>query len=205
MSDKTEKDAAPCPKTAVPGAFLLDIFVIGVTMQMVKKFELFRRGGGAVEEAFQKVYRRFRLYFYQNVFEQFRRQHGRITLTEAFDAGAIHALGRPTMGEFAAFVGASRPGATYRVGSLVEKGFVQKLPSSTDRRESILAVTDRFLEVGAAGDEYVHTVIGRMMERFSAEELSRLSRMRHIIADELMGEVDGAAARLRPLKKKEDL
>lgn len=149
-----------------------------------------------MEEALQKVYQNFRRYFYKNVFQNISRQHGQITLAEAFDVGAIYVLGQPTMSEFAQFVGVSRPGATYRVNSLVEKGLVRRAPSAADRRENRLQVTERFLSVATMGDRYVQTVAQRVQARFSPEEVQCFGRILRVIAGELMEETKVSAGDL---------
>ncbi|MFR9066277.1 MAG: MarR family transcriptional regulator [Faecalibacterium prausnitzii] len=45
------------------------------------------------------------------------------------------AMGEPTIAEFSRMMQISTPNAAYKIGSLVQKGYVEKIQSTTDRRE----------------------------------------------------------------------
>ena len=90
-----------------------------------------------LEERFQEVYSKFKLNFYRGIFDRISERVGSLTATEAFAVEAIYALREPRVGEFAEAIGISQPNATYRVNSLIKKGYVEKINSETDKRDTI--------------------------------------------------------------------
>ncbi len=99
-----------------------------------------------MKELLGRIYSNIRLIHYQNIFRTVKEKAGSLSATEAFSADVIHLLGGPTLSEFAEFLGISQPNATYKVNALVSKGYVVKAPGPSDRRESILNVTQKFLD-----------------------------------------------------------
>ena len=88
-----------------------------------------------LEEVFQDVYTKFKLHFYQNVFQRFATREATLTTVESFCMEGIMAMGEPTIAEFSRMMRISTPNAAYKIGSLVKKGYVEKIQSTTDRRE----------------------------------------------------------------------
>ena len=122
-----------------------------------------------LEEVFQDVYTKFKLHFYQNVFQRFATREATLTTVESFCMEGIMAMGEPTIAEFSRMMGISTPNAAYKIGSLVKKGYVEKIQSTTDRREY-------FLE--------------RVRKRFPAEDCDKMEQMLSVISTELMPELD---------------
>lgn len=87
-----------------------------------------------LEEVFQDVYTKFKLHFYQNVFQRFATREATLTTVESFCMEGIMAMGEPTIAEFSRMMRISTPNAAYKIGSLVKKGYVEKIQSTTDRR-----------------------------------------------------------------------
>ena len=87
-----------------------------------------------LEQAFQDVYTKFKLHFYQNIFQRFATREATLTTVESFCMEGIMAMGEPTIAEFSRMMGISTPNAAYKIGSLVKKGYVEKIQSTTDRR-----------------------------------------------------------------------
>ena len=75
-----------------------------------------------LEEVFQDVYTKFKLHFYQNVFQRFATREATLTTVESFCMEGIMAMGEPTIAEFSRMMGISTPNAAYKIGSLVKKG-----------------------------------------------------------------------------------
>ena len=92
-----------------------------------------------LEKAFQDVYTKFKLHFYQNVFQRFATREATLTTVESFCMEGIMAMGEPTIAEFSRMMQISTPNAAYKIGSLVKKGYVEKIQSTTDRRSTICA------------------------------------------------------------------
>ncbi len=143
----------------------------------------------ALEQLFVEVYTKFKLQFYSRIFKRFETREASLTAVETFCIEVIHALGTPTISEFANFVDISLANATYKVQSLEKKGYLTKERSKKDRREYRLVVTERFFEYLSFNINYVDTVIQRIEEHFSPQDVNTLKRMLNEISTELMSEV----------------
>ncbi len=111
-----------------------------------------------LEEVFQDVYTKFKLHFYQNVFQRFATREATLTTVESFCMEGIMAMGEPTIAEFSRMMGISTPNAAYKIGSLVKKGYVEKIQSTTDRREYFLRPTQKYIDYYSISYSYLHTV-----------------------------------------------
>ena len=143
-----------------------------------------------LEQKFEIVYTKFKLHFYQEIFERFQNREASLTTVETFAMETIQALGCPTINEFASFMRISPPNAAYKINSLIRKGYVQKIQSAHDKREYHLQVTQKYKDYYNISNDYVHAVTERIRQRFSPEECAKLEEMLTIINQELMPEVD---------------
>ena len=75
------------------------------------------------------------------------------------------------------------------MNNLVAKGYVEKVQSESDRREYHLRPTAKYMNYESISYSYLHTVVSRAQERFSAEDLAKLEEMLAIIDSELMPEI----------------
>lgn len=142
-----------------------------------------------LKDAFFTVYTKFKLHFYQAIFQRFQTREASLTTVETFCMESIQALGSPTVAEFAAFMCISTPNAAYKVNSLVEKGYIRKIQSQRDRREYHLEVTQKYIDYYNISIAYVSQVMDRIVERFTPQECVQLEEMLKIISQELMPEV----------------
>ena len=126
-----------------------------------------------LEEVFQDVYTKFKLHFYQNVFQRFATREATLTIAE-----------------FSRMMRISTPNAAYKIGSLVKKGYVEKIQSTTDRREYYLRPTQKYIDYYSISYSYLHTVIERVRQRFPAEDCDKMEQMLSVISTELMPELD---------------
>lgn len=143
-----------------------------------------------LEDAFSAVYKKFKFRYYQNVFAQAPDRELSLTTIESFCAEIIGALDEPTINEFASFVNISSPNATYRVNSLIQKGYIEKVQSETDKREYHLRMTDKYYKYYNIGQEYVNEVLKRVQSECSKEDIEVFNRILVKMRDELMPEVD---------------
>lgn len=143
-----------------------------------------------LHQAFNEVYTKFKLHFYQEIFRRFQDREASLTTVETFCMESIMALGRPTVNEFATFMCISPPNAAYKVNSLVKKGYIRKIQSPSDRREFHLEVTQKYIDYYNISYSYLSTVIERVRKRFPEEDVDKLEQMLTIISDELMPELD---------------
>ena len=142
-----------------------------------------------LQEKFERVYTKFKLHFYQEIFSRFQNREASLTTVETFAMETIQALGNPTVNEFASFMRISPPNAAYKINSLIRKGYVQKIQSEQDKREYHLQVTQKYRDYYNISSDYVHQVVDRMRKRFSPEDCARLEEALTIIDRELMPEV----------------
>ena len=149
-------------------------------------------GTGAVttlEQAFNEVYTKFKLHFYQEIFRRFQDREASLTTVETFCMESIMALGSPTVNEFATFMRISPPNAAYKVNSLVKKGYIRKVLSPDDRREYHLEVTQKYIDYYNISAAYTTEVVARVNRRFPPEDCAKLEEMLTIVSRELMPEV----------------
>lgn len=142
-----------------------------------------------LKHAFFNVYTKFKLHFYQEIFQRFQSREASLTTVETFCVETIQALGRPTVNEFATFMRISPPNAAYKVNSLVKKGYIRKVQSSQDRREYHLEVTQKYIDYYNVSISYMVEVMDRIARRFTAEECAKLEEMLTVVSQELMPEV----------------
>ena len=143
-----------------------------------------------LEQNFTEVYEKFELQFFRRVFENVRERDGSLSAMEAFSLEVIYLLREPTVGQFADFLNISQSNATYKVNSLIKKGYIERLNSQTDRREYHLVLSEKFLNYIGLFNNYEHTVMQRIAERFSPEDVQRFDEMLGVIARELMPECE---------------
>ena len=142
-----------------------------------------------LEKSFDQVYTKFKLHFYRTVFGRFQKREATLTTVETFCMEIIMALGQPTINEFSSFVGISPPNAAYKINNLIQKGYVRKEQSETDKREFHLVVTQKYIDYYNISYGYLGTVMNRIEARFSPEQVAQLEEMLQIISKELMPEI----------------
>lgn len=142
-----------------------------------------------LDQAFNHVYTKFKLHFYQQVFSRFENREATLTTVESFCMEVIMALGHPTIAEFSNMMHLSTPNAAYKINNLVKKGYVKKVQSTTDKREYHLYPTRKYVDYYSISYAYLQEVVDRAKQRFSAEELQKLEEMLRIVSDELMPEI----------------
>ena len=142
-----------------------------------------------LEKNFSDIYTKFKMSLYSKVFNQDIKVEDALSAMEVLCVELIYAMGRPTINEFASFAQLSPPNASYKVGSLVKKGYVNKVRSEQDKREYYLEVTDKYMQTYGVTYDYIGTVMKRIRQRFSPEQVAELEDILGIIDDELMPEV----------------
>lgn len=135
-------------------------------------------------EPLAEIYRKLRLYFYREVALQ--SSQNSLTFSESFCLEAIYSLGEPTINTFAQFMNISSPNATYKVNSLVQKGYLKKVRSAEDRREYHLVVTDKFSTFHEINTRGYEKTMERICHTFTEEELATLDQFMNRINDELV-------------------
>ncbi len=126
-----------------------------------------------IQDNFEKIYRRFRIELYRHIFSVLGERDGSLTVAEFFSAEAIYLMGKPTVGEFAKALAISLPNATYKVRSLIEKGYIRK-EEGADKRSFRLAVTDKFLCYYHEDFGYGRYIFDRLSERLTETQLAEV-------------------------------
>ena len=132
-----------------------------------------------------KCYDRLRLLSYRGLFRVLRERDSSLSAAEAYSVDVIYLLHGPTVKEFADCLGISQPNATYKINHLIQKGYVEKIPSQEDRREIHLHVTEKYMRYWNESSSTMHRAVNILEERFSKEEMAVFARMLETLADAL--------------------
>jgi len=130
-----------------------------------------------IAEAVSELYKNLRLSHYRNLFGQLREKAGSLSATEAFSAEVIYLLDRPTIGEFAEFIGISQPNASYKVNSLVTKGYLERVSNDDDHREAHLHVTKKFLDYYGRQLPDMTSAVSSAVSSFNEQEVQLLASL----------------------------
>ena len=142
-----------------------------------------------LREEFGRVYSKFKLHFYQKVFEKIEGRETCLTTVETFCMEIIYAAKGPTVNEFAKLANLSSPNAAYKVNHLMKKGYLEKIQSTEDKREYHLYATQKYLDYYNISYQYLDTVLNRLEGRFSKEELEVVKNVLKVMDEELMPEI----------------
>jgi DNA-binding MarR family transcriptional regulator len=142
-----------------------------------------------LDQTFGQVYTKFKLHFYKQIFSRFEDREATLTTVESFCMEVIMALGEPTIAQFSHMMNLSTPNAAYKINSLVKKGYVKRIQSTTDKREYRLRPTQKYIDYYNISYSYLHLVMERAKQRFSPDDLAKLEEMLQIVSDELMPEI----------------
>ena len=142
-----------------------------------------------LKDSFTEVYNKFKLQFYRGLFDQVRERDGSLSAMEAFSLEVIGILGEPTVGQFADFLNISQSNATYKVNSLIKKGYIERLNSTVDRREYHLKLSEKYYNYINLMDAYQREVIERIEERFPKEDVEKFEEILKVMSKELMPEI----------------
>lgn len=142
-----------------------------------------------LQKVFGNVYTKFKLHFYQKVFERLQDREASLTTVETFCMEIIYALDNPTVATFASVANISSPNAAYKINNLVKKGYIEKVQSETDKREYRLKVTEKYMNYYNISYNYMNVVMQRIEDRFSDDEIKVLEKMLKIVDEELMPEI----------------
>ncbi|MBO5609692.1 MAG: MarR family transcriptional regulator [Eubacterium sp.] len=135
------------------------------------------------------VYSKFRALYYRDVLHKVKLRELSLTTSEVYCVDIIHNLNKPTIQEFSNFIGISSPNATYKVNSLIKKGYLKKVQSETDKREYYLDVTEKYYRYYNINQKYLDIIENRLKETLSEEEFNIFNNTLIKIYDELIPEI----------------
>jgi len=124
-----------------------------------------------IEKLLLDITRKINLQFYKRIFSVVREREGSLTAMEVFSVEVIHSLNNPTISEFADFVGISRPGASYKVASLIQKGYITKESSFDDKREYRLKLTDKYYNYIKMYEDNFRSTVLEEEKKYSDEQV----------------------------------
>lgn len=128
-----------------------------------------------MKDKFETIYTQFRLEYYKNMFSSEKNHVGTLSAQEMISAEIIYLLKSPTMKQFADFIEVSQPNATYKVRSLIEKGYINKISSLEDGREYHLEVSDKFLKNYSQSNQYGDFILHKMESSLNKEEINQVN------------------------------
>ena len=137
-------------------------------------------------DSFNKVYTKFKLHFYKEVFKKWRDREVSLTTVETFCMEIIHALGKPTVSKFASFTSLSSANAADKINNLVKKGYLNKVQSDEDKRIYYLEVTKKYIDYYNISYQYLKEVMSKLEDRFTTEENKVLEKMLRVMSEEIM-------------------
>jgi len=130
-----------------------------------------------LDDSVVRLFHKFRLDSYQQLFRVIREKDGSLSATEAFSADIINLLGRPTVTQFAEAIGISQPNATYKINNLVAKGYVNKIVPDTDRREVRLETAEKFTRYFTEDRKTLGEAVGALGKQYSQDEIELAARV----------------------------
>ena len=130
-----------------------------------------------IRESLMSLYRRLRLGTYRQIFHAIRERDGSLSATEAFSADVIHLLGKPTITQFAAYLGISQPNATYKVNALAQKGYVRKVTANADRREVRLEAGEKYAAYLREDSATLESALEVIKSKYTEDELALAGRV----------------------------
>jgi len=139
----------------------------------------------SIEKQIMEAFAKIRLEFYQKVFTRVRERDGSLSAMEVFSLEVIYALNRPTISQFARFIGISQSNATYKVNSLTRKGYLVRRPSEEDGREYTLELSDKFYSYTNMFEGSFTSIISKLSEELSKEELATVAKAIGIVTREV--------------------
>jgi len=130
-----------------------------------------------LDDSVVRLYHKFRLDSYQQLFRVVREKDGSLSATEAFSADIINLLGEPTVTQFADTIGISQPNATYKINNLVAKGYVRKVVPDRDRREVRLEAGEKFNRYFHEDQAILHRASAALNKTYTPDQIALASRV----------------------------
>ena len=97
-----------------------------------------------------------------------------VTLTQLSAMGTLRKRGPMSPGDLAACERVQPPSMTKVLASLEEKGLVRRAPHASDRRQAVITLTDRGLELLDSERRARDAWLARRLAALTAEERARL-------------------------------
>lgn len=122
--------------------------------------------------------------FYHEVFDKKGKPQEALTTSEVFSMEVIYSLGRPTVNQFAKYLHLTSPNAAYKVNHLVQKGYLKKTQSQTDKRVYYLEPTEKYYSYYAINHSNVDRIFDGLAEHLTDEEWVVFEKILNVLGDE---------------------
>ena len=132
-------------------------------------------------DKFKSVYDIFKMNFYSSLCQNCKE----LSMQEAFSLDVIHMLGKPTILEFANYMGISQPNATYKINQMIEKQFLVKEICDDDKRSFRLKVTNKFLDLYRKNDKMIESSLYALKSEFDANTIQTFETILTSLKNEL--------------------
>ena len=119
-----------------------------------------------LEEHIMRISGKIHLNFYKRLFSIIKEREGSLTAMEVFAVEVIHALGNPTISEFADFLGISRPGASYK-------------------REFRLTLTEKYYNYIGLYEDGLREYVAKVEENFTKRQLESFEKVLSHVEEEI--------------------
>lgn len=123
--------------------------------------------------------------FYTKIYSGFEKREATLSYTESMVVNIIDSLEKPTVNELVKILGISQPNISYKINTLVSKGYVEKVQSKEDGREFILRLTDRFKTYKKIAFSSISEVMDRLEEKLSKEDMENIYNSLDLIKAEM--------------------
>lgn len=123
--------------------------------------------------------------FYTKIYSGFEKREATHSYTESMVVNIIDSLEKPTVNELVKILGISQPNISYKINTLVSKGYVEKVQSKEDGREFILRLTDRFKTYKKIAFSSISEVMDRLEEKLSKEDMENIYKSLGLIKAEM--------------------
>lgn len=123
--------------------------------------------------------------FYTKIYSGFEKREATLSYTESMVVNIIDSLEKPTVNELVKILGISQPNISYKINTLVSKGYVEKVQSKEDGREFILRLTDRFKTYKKIAFSSISEVMDRLEEKLSKEDMDHIYKSLGLIKAEM--------------------
>lgn len=137
-----------------------------------------------IEENFDYIYKSFRIALYRHIFNILGKRDSSLSAADFFSVETIHLLGSPTISEFANMLCISQPNATYRVKSLIEKGYIEKKRAEKGNTFR-LCVTEKFHQYYHEDMGYGSLILQKLSARLEEKELEAADALIAKVVEEI--------------------
>lgn len=137
-----------------------------------------------IDENFDYIYKSFRIALYRHIFNILGKRDSSLSAADYFSVETIFLLGSPTISEFANMLCISQPNATYRIKSLIDKGYIEKRKAEKGNIYR-LYVTEKFQQFYHEDMGYGAFILKRLSARLGEEELKDADELIKKVVEEI--------------------